>query len=50
MYVAGNYRPPNTPLADFTNIITSALEYTDNCRTVFPGYFNIDVLSNFIGM
>ena len=29
MFVAGIYRPPNTPLADFTQFITNTLEYTD---------------------
>ena len=46
MFVAGIYRPPNTSLADLTQFITNTLEYTDNCRTVFAGDFNIDVLSN----
>ena len=50
MFVAGTYRPPNTPLADFSQFITNTLEYTGNCRTVFAGYFNIDVLSNSIAM
>ena len=46
MYVAGIYRPFNTPLAVFTQFITNSLEYTNNCRIVFAGDFNIDVLSN----
>ena len=46
MFVAGIYRPPNTPLADFNQLITNMLEYTNNCRTVIAGDFNIDVLSN----
>ena len=46
MFVAGIYRPPNTPLADFTHFITNTLEYTNNCRMVFAGDFNIDILSN----
>ena len=46
MFVAGIYRPPNTPLADFSQFITNTLEYTNKCRTVFAGDFNIDVTSN----
>ena len=46
MCVAGNYRPPKTPLADSTQIITNTLEYPINCRTVFPSDFNVDVPSN----
>ena len=46
MFVAGIYRLPNTPPADFTQFITNTLEYTNNCRTVFAGDFNMDVLSN----
>ena len=46
MFVAGIYRPPNTSLADFTQFITNTLEYTNNCRTIFAGDFNINVLSN----
>ena len=43
MFVAGIYRPPNTPLADFNQFITNMLEYTKICRTVIAGDFNIDV-------
>ena len=46
MFVAGIYRPPNTPIPDFTQFITNTLGYTDNCHTVFAGDCNIDVLSN----
>ena len=46
MYVAGIYRPLNTLLTDFTQIITNTLEYTDDCRTVFAGDFNVDDLIN----
>ena len=46
MFVAGIYWPPNTPIADFTHIITNTLEYTDNCRAIFSGDFNIDVSRN----
>ena len=35
MFVAGIFRPPNTSLADFTQLITNTLEYTINCRTAF---------------
>ena len=46
MFVAGIYRPPNIPLADFTQFLTNMLEYTNNCRTAFAGDFNIDVTIN----
>ena len=46
MFVAGIYRPPNTPLADFTQFNTNMLEYKDNCRMVFASDFNIGVLGN----
>ena len=46
MFVEGIYRPPNTPLADSAQFITNTLECTNNCRTVFAGDFNINVLSN----
>ena len=46
MFVAGIYRPPNTPLSDFIQFITNTLEYTNNCRMVFASDFNIDVTSN----
>ena len=35
MFLAGIYRPPNTPIADFTQFITNTLENTDTCRTIF---------------
>ena len=46
MYVAGIYRRPNTPIADFTQFIIDKLEYTNNCLTVFVCQLNIDVLSH----
>ena len=46
MFVAGIYRPPNTPLVEFTQFITNTLEYTDKCHTVFVDDFNIYVSSN----
>ena len=36
-------KPPST---DFTQLFTNTLEFTDNCRIVFAGNFNIDVLNN----
>ena len=47
MHVAGIYRPPNTSSADFTQLVINILEYTHNCRTVFAGEFDIDVLNDF---
>lgn len=44
MYVAGVYRPLNTPLPDLIQFVTNTLEYTDNLRAVLVGDFNIDVL------
>ena len=46
MYVAGTYRPSNTPLADSTQFIINTLKHTVNCRTVFAGDLNLNVLSN----
>ena len=46
MFVTGICRPLNTPLADFTQLYTNMLEYTNNCRPVFVGDFNMDVLGN----
>ena len=47
MYVAGIYRPPNTPLVEVTHFFINTFEYTDNCSTKFAGDFNNDVLRNF---
>ena len=50
MHVAGIYRPPNTPSADFTQLVINILEYTGNFRTVFADEFDIDVLNDLNGM
>ena len=46
MYVAGTYRPSNTPLTDSTQFVINTLKHTDDCRTVFAGDLNFNVLSN----
>ena len=46
MFMAGYYRPPNKPLADFTQFIPGALECTNNYCAVFTGVFNVYVMNH----
>ena len=47
MFVAGNLRQPNKPLANLTQFITGALEYTNIYCAVFTGDLNVDVINIF---
>ena len=46
MFEAGNHRPPNTPLVDYTHFIISTLKYKDKFRAIFADGSNIGVPSN----